>query len=208
MASHCTDASILYKLLINECASVLRGEGFRRSDRRFYLKEGRNWGLLHFQKSGKSTKKRVLFTLNIGICSGRLLAFFSPYFARRVPLIEECHWRDRIGHFLAVKDDTWWTLTDQDSLGCTSIEVRRCILEAAVPAIKRRLSDCQLYAEWMNGKYKGATETDRLLYLCVLQKQRGEENALSTTREKLEEFVSNRPSRFVVKRYLRKLDSL
>jgi hypothetical protein len=197
-------ASELYKELITAISPLLKEKGFSRTGTRFYLRQGNNWGLLDFQKSRKSTADETIFTVNVGVCSGKLLTFFSPDSPQK-PSIEVCHWRERLGFLLPDRQDRWWVIRVTEPLSSLVDELKDYLAGAAVPAIERHLSDEQLCNEWLAGKSSGLTDIQRLINLSVLLKAAGAEDALRETLIELQAKSEGKPTAPMVKQHLRRL---
>ena len=196
--------SELYKELIKEISSLLKEKHFSRKGNCFYLRQGNNWGLIDFQKSRKSSSDEVIFTINVGICSGALLEFFSPELLEKKPSIEVCQWRERLGFLLPDRQDRWWTVREGpiDSL---MAELTSYLLKIAIPEIKAHLDDKQLCNEWLSGKSPGLTDIQRLMNLSVLLKTTGSENSLGVILKELEDKSAGKPTAFMVKQHLQNL---
>ena len=54
--------TVSFKELLSLVATRIEEAGFHRKGSSFYLREGGNWGVVNFQKSGKSTADAILFT--------------------------------------------------------------------------------------------------------------------------------------------------
>lgn len=100
-----------FKDLVDQVADALKKRGYtRRGTILFHERDG-NWSLIEFQKSQKTSVDAVLFTVNLGVVSGRLARFFSvPLSPGRPPEASEWHWRERLGFLLAEGQDRWWSL--------------------------------------------------------------------------------------------------
>ena len=199
-------ASELYKELIKEISSLLKGKGFSRNGNCFYLRLGNNWGLLDFQKSRKSTVDETIFTVNLGICSGRLMEFFSPDLLEQKPSIEICHWRERISLLLPERQDKWWKILSAEPVGFMVEELKDYIVQVAIPAIEQHLSDEQLCSEWLSGKSPGLTDIQRLINLSVLLKAAGADSVLRETLKELWEKSAGKPTALMVKQHLQNLE--
>ena len=161
-----------FKNLLTRVGALLREKGFRRTGNAFCcLKQG-NWAVISFQRSTKSSAQSIAFTVNLGVASGSLLKFFGQP-KDRAPVIDQCHWRQRLGFVLPETSDRWWYLdADQDAESVVS-ELSGAIVNFALPAIEDHLSDAALRAVWESGAAPGITETDRLSYLSALLKIQG-----------------------------------
>jgi hypothetical protein len=197
-----------YKELIKAISFLLKEKGFSRKGSCFYLRQGNNWGLLNFQKSRKSTSSEALFTINIGVCSGRLLKFFSPDLLEQKPSIDACHWRERVGFLLPERQDKWWVIQASEPFDSLADELRVCLVYVAIPAIEQHLSDDQLSSEWLSGKSPGLTDIQRLINLSVLLKAAGADSALREVRKELKEKSEGRPAALMVKQHLDNLEQV
>lgn len=201
-------ASELYKELIKEIGRLLKAKGFSRKGNCFYLQHGYNWGLLDFQKSRKSTADEVSFTINLGVCSGRLLEFFSQHSLERKPSIGACQWRERVGFLLPQCRDKWWIVRDIEPPGSLMDELKGCLVGVAIPAIEQHLSDEQLCDEWSSGRSPGLTDIQRLVNLSVLLKVSGAGSALRDVLNELEVKAAGKPTASMVKQHLRNLEQV
>ena len=174
----------------------------------YYLRQGNNWGLMEFQKSGKSNSDEIIFTINLGVCSGRLLEFFSPKLLERKPSIEVCQWRERIGFLLPERQDKWWLIRSTDLLPPLVDELKHCLVRVGIQAIEQHLSDEQLCGEWSSGKSPGLTDIQRLVNLSVLRKASGADNALREVLRELEDKSTGKPTALMVKQHLKNLDQV
>jgi hypothetical protein len=81
----------------------------RRRGQTFFRREDGNWGLINLQKSTSSTRQLIRFTVNVGIFSERIgSAYRAP--SGGPPRERLCHYRERIGYLLPVRQDYWWTI--------------------------------------------------------------------------------------------------
>lgn len=200
--------SELYKELIKEIGSLLKEKGFSRKGNCFYLRQRNNWGLLDFQKSRKSTADEIVFTMNLGVCSGRLLEFFSPDLLEQKPSIEVCHWHERVGFLLPERQDKWWLIRAAEPLDSLVDELKGSLVRVAIPAIEQHLSDGQLCSEWLSGKSPGLTDIQRLVNLSVLLKVSGADSALREILKELEEKSAGKPTALMVKQHLQSLEQV
>lgn len=200
-------ASELYKELIKGISSLLKEQCFSRKGNCFYLRQGNNWGLIDFQKSRKSSADEVLFTINIGICSGALLEFFSPELIEKKPSIEVCQWRERLGFLLPRRQDKWWSVREA-AIDSLLDELAGYLLKIAIPEIKAHVNDKQLCDEWLSGKSPGLTDIQRLMNLSVLLKTTGSENSLGGILKELEDKSIGKPTAFMVKQHLQNLEQV
>lgn len=144
--------------------------GFVRKAQAFYARRGRNIEVVEFQKSRRSTKAEILFTINLGICSDTLFRFFSDGREARFPSLNECHWTERLGMLAKIPGDKWWTIDERSNLDELTMELVDDLTKIAIPSMDSLVDDCALEALWHTGQAPGLTEFQRLMNLSVLLK--------------------------------------
>jgi hypothetical protein len=174
------------RLLDSTVAPMLKAHGFSRSGQTFYLRHGRNWGLINFQKSIGSNARTVIFTVNMGVVSGILPMFFSDSQTSRRPSIWACAWRQRLEYLLPGHQDKWWVIDAQTSLEQLAQEFRSHISEIAVPEIEKYIDDESLRDLWLSGHVPWITDFARVRALSILLKAIGPQEPLSATLEELQ----------------------
>jgi hypothetical protein len=200
--------------LFNEMLSTiirpaLKQKGFTKTRQSFYYPYEGNWGMINFQKSTRSSSGEVIFTVNVGVVSNRILTFLSAIDANKKPGgIWDTQWWERLGRLLPENDDLWWTLdsrTNVDDLGQYLLEN---ILNYALPAIHQYIRDESLCALWLTEKSPSLTTFQRLLYLTRLLKEFGPAELLETTISALQKESAGQPCAITAKIYLDKLRKL
>jgi len=199
--------TVSFKDVLSIVVTRLGEVGFRRKGSSFYLREGSNWGIVNFQKSGKSSADVILFTVNVGTASGALLNF-SGLRASEVPRIDQCHWRKRLGFFFSDPSDTWWRIDTMTSPSAVGEEIVDALLKLALPEMKTYMSDASLMELWTSGDSPGLTDVERLRYLSVLLKLKGSVDALNNAKDRLQRMSEGRPSASAVASHLRRLDNM
>lgn len=147
----------------------------------------------------------MIFTINLGVCSGGLVEFFSPDEVDRQPPIERCHWRKLVGNLLLEGQDKWWGISDHYSSDDLMVEMGCLLVDLVIPDVILHTSDKSLCEKWMSGDSPGLTEFQRLINLSVLLKRYGENEKLIKVVRQLEEEVERMPA---VRVHLRHLESL
>jgi hypothetical protein len=198
----------IYRGLILQIAPFLKGRGFSKRSDSFYFEKDGNRGLIDFQRSKKSTPDEVIFTINVGVCSGRLVEFFMPDAVGQRPAIEDCHWRERVGFLLPEKSDKWWRIYASDSLEDWVSEIQSSLEQVVVPEVESHILDENLCAAWMSGKSPGLTEIQRLINLSVLLKKRGDEDSLINVVQEMKKLSEGTATESMVRVHLRHLESL
>lgn len=160
----------LYQELKNELSTELKMQGFSKSGSNFYIKKFGNWGLLSFQKNRHSSRQHIEFTIEIGVCSEKLINFLSPRIFKTKPNIENCHWRERVGFLMDVQKDYWWEINELTDSEMLKVEIRDVVFNKAVPVLLENISDESLERNWLEGMSGGLTEFERLVYLTSLLK--------------------------------------
>lgn len=143
---------------------ALKPLGFRRTGSQLYVESDDNWGVIGFQRSPVSgLVPRDSFTVNLGVVSRRLVAFFSStrLVAGKLPEVNH-HWRERLGFLLDPPRDEWWPL-DADLTA-----IIKLLKERAVPLIRRHMTDEALRDLWLSGQSPGLTYLRSIECLCVL----------------------------------------
>ena len=165
-----------FKDLIHKIAPGLKPEGFSKDRQSFHTMQGANWGLINFQRSVKSSQVCVIFTINLGVCSGRLFKFSGRRLAKK-PAIEDCHWQERLGELLG-QGDKWWTIEAGASIERLAPTICDPLVKRGIPEIQKYLSDESLRDLWLSGASPGLNQFERLKYLSVLLKAIGPTESL------------------------------
>jgi hypothetical protein len=179
-------SQLFAKILSGWVAPILASHGWVRKKQFFFKKQGDSWGVISFQKSSKTNKDEIVFTINLAVISGTLQKFFS---ARTIeePSLTDSHWRCRIGALLAENLDKWWVISNATSLEELKNELSSCLTNVAVPQIEKYLDDSALRDLWLKGYSPGLTEFQRLRYLSVLLKTIGPIDSLQIVLQKLKQ---------------------
>jgi len=195
-----------YDQLLKECISpFLKAHGYKKKAALYYStnSEG-NVLVIDFQKSRKSEKDRIEFTINVAVSSNRIATFCGTQAVP--PCLDDCHWKTRIGHLLPEKQDKWWTIEPSTPLNelCSTM---KCLLEQyAFKAIAENSSDQNLRDLWLSGNSPGLTNIQRLIYLSVLLKQIGSQEKLSAIIEEMKTISRGKATEFTVDDHLLKLE--
>ena len=105
-----TSAQAVFAELLREVAPLYRQAGFHRQGGSFYRSGETCLHVVNYQKSQSSSKAEIRFTVNVGIASWRLLAFFArPDPPPKTVPEYKCHVRWRIGKLLG-RGDLWWVV--------------------------------------------------------------------------------------------------
>jgi len=179
-------ASEKFGQLVALVAPVLQREGFSKRGTTFLAKHEENWKVIHFQKSRNSTSDEVIFGVNFGICSARLLDFFtSSRDAVRPPQVAECHWRQRLGAVPPDGGDRWWSIRSTTQTAKIGEEILGQLRTVALPEMERLVRDEALRDLWLKGQSPALTELQRLQNLAVLLSLLGPAEALPRVMEDL-----------------------
>lgn len=194
------------RLLREHIGPNLKLEGFSQSGQDFYLCQSGNGGIINLQKSQRSTAEEVVFTINLGIASSRLLEFFRPGSSRRKPVIEDCHWRKRLGFLLPENEDKWWIIDSETALEELGEQFRTYLRYQGVPHILSLIGDEALRDLWLSGDSPGLTDLQRLLNLSALVRMIGPVNRLQSSVEELRELAQGKPSAVLVESHIQRLE--
>lgn len=198
-------ASNIYKDLIKGISQSLKSEGFSRKGQSFYTKHEENWGVINFQKSTSGNEKSVVFTVNLGIASGRLFRFSGKLIEDR-PLIEDCHWRQRLGFLLPEKKDVWWTIVVTTLLDRLVKDMENLLCQYGIPEIEKNIRDETLRDLWLTGKSPGLTNFERLKNLSVLIKAIGPTDLLNSVLEELKHISEGQPFATTARYHIQRLN--
>lgn len=159
-----------YELIQNDTAKLLRPLGFKRKGPIIFTRTHDNFGVLHFQSSSASSKTEIVFTLNIGVIIGKLEGPREYNHLLKHPSTIHAQIRERIGHLLPQKEDTWWKVSGAVDVPKLSKDVSRCVLEKAVPFVQHYMKIQNVVSAWEQGRSRGLTEGQRVVYLDRLHK--------------------------------------
>lgn len=166
--------------------------GFSRRRTTFVRRDG-NWGLIALHKHSKNTAGDTEFTIEVGVASSRLLTFDDPDRANKVPSLDDCHWRERIGHLMGSPGDKWWRIEDFTSEVELRDEIVRVIRTVALPQLHARITDDRLIQAWERRDWGGLRRAGLLMRLATLQCLYRHAGVLNTLRE-LRELVAEDPN--------------
>ena len=166
----------LFKELIKLLTPLFIEMDFIKKGNNFYLKSGKNYGILNFQKSRESRKDVVKFTINFGIYSDVLGQLDYNYNNLVKSDVEQFHWYARVGAFMKDSPDYWWEVSMSDDLNSFVFKLIDVVQAIIMPEINKRLSDEGLINSWMNETYAGTTDIGRFKYLTTLLKAKGDSN--------------------------------
>jgi hypothetical protein len=196
-----------FKEILKQNALALRAYGFSRSGLTFYLREAGNWGVINFQKSKDSSARGIVFTVNLGIASTRLLAFFSHIRPGMKPSIWDCHWRQRLGYLLPNHSDVWWTINSTTLVDDLGQEIQGYVVNFGVPELKEYISDETLRDLWLSGSAPGLTDFQRLMNVSVLLKALGSLDGLDPVLKELQRVSAGKPSAVTAEIHIQRLKS-
>jgi hypothetical protein len=195
-----------YKLLLNSAGESLKKKGFVKKGSTFYLAAENNWGLVNFQKSKESKSDRIVFTINIGVLSSLLRLTLRNIEISSKPIIDDCHWKKRIGFLMSKKQDHWWVIDEATSIDDLISEVINLLDNFAIPAIENHISDNMLESQWLIGNAEGITELQRYIYLTTLLKLNNKPN-LPQVIEDLKKFSRGKAYEYSAKEHIKELES-
>lgn len=178
-----TEVNGKFKSLISSLDSSLKNQGFKKRSNSFYLQVSGNWGIVNFQKSTKSTRNKIEFTVNFGIASTRILKKSLGTQAR--PDIWDCQWQVRLGHLLEAKRDLWWTIDLETPIDQLSRQFQEYIFNYGIPELLKYIDDTSLRDLWLSGKSPSLTKIQRLRNLSILIKEIGPEDLLNSVESEL-----------------------
>ncbi len=154
-------------IVIETAFSAVEPFGFKKQGNRSRRLADGNAAIVEFQRSVGSNADEILFTLNVGVVSGRLLEGKSPAKAGTI----DAQLRMRLGDFLSEPHDKWWIVGESTPVGLVAAEVTKLLLEAAVPFLLAHATDDSLAVLWKTRQSPGLTSRQRDRYLAQLSAQ-------------------------------------
>lgn len=128
--------------------------------------------VIDIQKDRKSsTKEEIRFTINVGISVDALreiAAVDGGPSSSEVPLLERCHWRQRLGRLLPAQRDVWWSVRDEQTAKSVCDEIASGLTDIAFPVLEAMASSDALVKAWQVGRGEGLTEYERRVNLAKL----------------------------------------
>lgn len=195
-----------FKLLLTEVNKFLSRNHFSKKGNSFFKSAEGNWGIINFQKSQSSGSSSQEFTINLGVFSMTLWAFYNQEVLLKKPNIEDCHWRKRIGFVLPDEIDRWWKIEDKTPFADLSNEIEVCVIRYGIPEIDKHISDDGLKKLWLSGRSDGLTDLQRLMNLSVLLKASSSESDLVKVLEELVRTSNGKPFSSTVKYHIESLN--
>lgn len=160
-----TDLKTVFKNMVSTVATRLSVHGFAQRGLVLHKSAGNNVALVEFQLSDKTSKERVVFTVNLGIICGEL----SDGAVSRKTSVMDAHLRQRLGFLLSERADKWWEITAQTNVIALANELSATIEEHALPYLDEYLDSRSLIALWESGKSPGLTAVQRTRLLDQLK---------------------------------------
>ncbi len=195
--------SLFNRLVREHIRPLLSLHGYKRYGNTYLLYKDEIWRLINFQKSTKSTRHEVLFTINLGISSQLLYNFYNETIKR--PKIEDCHFRERIGFLLPQHKDKWWTINANSNLVDLNEEIFSSTEHYIVPELEKYSSNSNLRDLWISGRSPGLTDFKRLMNLMILLKEIGPTEMLEQVIEELRLDAQGTPAGITAEIYIDKI---
>lgn len=158
-----------FKRVLDAVTALLKPLGFSKRGRSFFRHVDGNLALIEFQRSIYNHLHSLKFTINVGIILGKLA---DREWDIKKSNIADAHLRERIGMFLSIPRDRWWTFDTESSTDSADLaigEILPLLRDRALPYLNQNLSDDALITLWESGRSPGLTETLRTRYLAKLK---------------------------------------
>jgi len=152
------------KLVAAPTAELLKKRGFRKSGGRFSAERADAVMVVAFQSSQMTDRNHLKVTVNLSIRLKGLQDAWSD--------IGGAHWAQRVGHFMAIPSDHWWTCNSDEEAKRAGEQIAALLERAALPEIERLASAEALRALWASGQSPGLTEKQRTDFLSMLANKR------------------------------------
>lgn len=176
---------------------TLRAYGFQRRNNRFYRDPGDCVQLVDFQRSMTSTQDSVRFTVNIGVQSKRLAAFFEspmPRSKKRLPSVDDCHWNLRLDWLVPEPIDEWFVIDGRSNVEQLGQRLLTYLKGYVLPSLDAHSTDAALAKLWLTGQSPSLTDFNRLLYLALLLHDSGSQAALDSVVRELDQLTAGEPT--------------
>ncbi|MBX9703201.1 MAG: DUF4304 domain-containing protein, partial [Silvanigrellaceae bacterium] len=194
----------IFNQLINNLKPLFKSHFYLKKGNTFYVTKDNNYGLVAFQKSQKSTRFEIIFTINIGIYSQVIANFFNPACAKSKPTIADCHWIQRIDNILELPYDKWWLIDENSSISELTHEFYN-YLEQIFMEVDKYIKDRDLESLWLSKKSPGITEFNRLRNLSVLLKHSGDIALLKNILNELNKLVEGTACSYLARQHIQEL---
>lgn len=134
------------RLVRQHLRPTLRKMGWRGSGNRWEIPDEHSFGLLGLQKSRRSSREEISFTINLSVVSKESWEAWRSLRGegeRALPhpgiAYARSDWSSRIGRLLPDARDTWWSVTPETDVAILGEELLCHIAERAAPAIHEQL---------------------------------------------------------------------
>lgn len=158
--------AMLDKLIV-AIAQTLKPSGFERRGKVIKAISNGNAEIIEFQKSDKSSDRKIIFTINVGVVCGDLLDAERTDIKKSTTI--DAHLRNRLGMLLETPNDTWWELTAFTDCDSLAKELSTLLVARAVPYLENYVHADALIALWESGKSPGLTVVQRSRLLSELK---------------------------------------
>jgi len=128
-----------------------------------------NVAVLDFQKSTKTDKDSIVFTINLGVLCGHIMKTLDPKRREDEVRITDCHLRERIGFVVPEGRDIWWTITASTDEARYANQLTTAITQYVLPYLEKFLATENLHQLWKSGSCPGLTEYQRTHFLRILE---------------------------------------
>jgi Domain of unknown function (DUF4304) len=183
-----------YEEFLRQFSDRLKTAGFRRRGNTTARDTNGIWHLLTFQRSQKSSKDDILFTLNVGIASERLLRLFDVH-SKGNPDVTVASIRLRIQDLLppADRNRDWWSVDTSSECEWLATEFGAYADELLLPFFETAgASDIALRDYLLSGAPSGLTRLERLMHASALQRMTADKD-LDKTLDELERIAEDDP---------------
>jgi hypothetical protein len=143
-----------YKGVLAGVRARLKQQGFSKKGNAFRRIRAEVVHLVVFQRSTRRTSSSIVFAVNHGAASIRLLAQSSRGPARCE--VWDCHWRTRL-EVDGEAGEKWWTISDPQSAQIAASEVAQALEKRGLPALDALSSDSAFRDTWLAGHGSGLT---------------------------------------------------
>ena len=152
------------KIILDKIKEVLKQRHFKKSGQSFKYSNGDLTYYVDLQSSTSSTMTELKVTVNTGIASELLYRLEEKAITSHL----RGHFRKRIGDYLTLPRDTWWTVNDTETAITTANEIANIIYKKVWIEFEQITSTEDLIELWLKGMCFGLSDYTRQEYLVML----------------------------------------
>lgn len=131
-----TAQEAMKRLLRDFIHEPLAGKGFLKNREYLMRTCDECWMLVHVQRSTRSTRDCILFTINLGIVYKLILDARNIVGFEQYPNFDYYSWRRRLGDYWQPGEDPWWEVRGENDVERIGLHVRTLLFDEALPEME------------------------------------------------------------------------